>query len=172
MTKFKINLFLDRYGTETILSQFTTNYSTFSPLAPKSIGLGSGKILFRIPDPGVKKAMDPGYESAILEKCIGSFGTCCFVNAFHCAYNDNKKYGIPSCNGLDYNRHRYVADPNPDPTPTITHMLKNHPKKLDLFSKQCQSTLFYHSHTRMHHRCHNFQYFVSILKFSVTNYSG
>jgi hypothetical protein len=32
---------------------------------------GSGKNLFRIPDPGVKKALDPGSGSATLEKVIG-----------------------------------------------------------------------------------------------------
>jgi hypothetical protein len=32
---------------------------------------GSGKNLFRIPDPGVKKAPDPGSGSATLEKSTG-----------------------------------------------------------------------------------------------------
>ncbi len=31
------------------------------------MGLGSGKILFRIPNPGVKKAPNPGSGSATLE---------------------------------------------------------------------------------------------------------
>ncbi len=62
---------------ENNLAQFSKNYRTFYPKncqkAFKNIGLGSGirdpgsgKNIFRIPDPGVKKAPDPGSESATL----------------------------------------------------------------------------------------------------------
>jgi hypothetical protein len=51
------------------LGQFSKNYRTFYPkklsLSSQKYGFGirdpgSGKNLFRIPDPGVKKAQDPG----------------------------------------------------------------------------------------------------------------
>jgi hypothetical protein len=56
------------------LSQFSKNYRTFyQKIALKNVVLGSGirdpgsgKSLFRIPDPGVKKAPDPGSGSATL----------------------------------------------------------------------------------------------------------
>jgi hypothetical protein len=51
MTKLKIYLFLNRYGTATILSQFKKSESTFSPLALTNIGLGSGIRKQTIPDP-------------------------------------------------------------------------------------------------------------------------
>jgi hypothetical protein len=51
--------------------QFSKNYRTFYPKnchqPLKNMGLGSGKNLFRIPDPGFKKAPDPGSGSATLE---------------------------------------------------------------------------------------------------------
>ncbi len=52
------------------LGQFSKNCRTFYSknchYALKNMGLGSGKNLFRIPDPGVKKAPDPGSGSATL----------------------------------------------------------------------------------------------------------
>jgi hypothetical protein len=59
------------------MGQFSKNYRTFYPKnchkALKNMDLGSGirdpgsgKNLFRIPDPGVKKAPDPGSGSATL----------------------------------------------------------------------------------------------------------
>ncbi len=56
---------------------------------------GSGKNLFRIPDPGVKKAPDPGSGSATLstampftirQVCLVYFGVCvrCTVYLVHC----------------------------------------------------------------------------------------
>jgi hypothetical protein len=48
------------------LGQFSENYRTFYPKIVTKLSkiwvwdLGSGKNLFRIPDPGVKKAPDPG----------------------------------------------------------------------------------------------------------------
>jgi hypothetical protein len=37
-------------------------------LSSQNMGLGSGKTLFRIPDPGVKKAPDPGFGSVTLHE--------------------------------------------------------------------------------------------------------
>ncbi len=52
------------------LAQFSKNYWSFYPKnchqALNNMGLGSRKNLFRIPDPGVKKAPDPGSGSATL----------------------------------------------------------------------------------------------------------
>jgi hypothetical protein len=54
------------------LGQFTKNYRTFYPkisFLKYGFGIwdpGSGKNLFRLPDPGVKKASDPGSASATL----------------------------------------------------------------------------------------------------------
>jgi hypothetical protein len=43
---------------------------------------GSGKNLFRIPDPGVKKAPDPGSRSATLKISKKNLYSCCFVTSF------------------------------------------------------------------------------------------
>jgi hypothetical protein len=54
------------------LGQFSKNYRTFYQKIVKKLfkiwswDPGSGKNLFRIPDPGVKKAPDPGSGSATL----------------------------------------------------------------------------------------------------------
>ncbi len=45
------------------------------------LGSGSGKNLFRIPDPGVKKAPDPGSGSATLVKSVKSLNY--FLNLFN-----------------------------------------------------------------------------------------
>ncbi len=78
----KIELFYFWNVEEKNLGQFSKNYRTFYPKnchqALKNMGLGSGnrdpgsgKNLFRIPDPGVKKAPDPGSGSATLEiSCV------------------------------------------------------------------------------------------------------
>ncbi len=77
--KFHNWLFYFWYAEEKNLAQFSKNYGSFYPKnchqALKNVGLGSGirdpgsgKNLFRIPDPGVKKAPDPGSGSATLEK--------------------------------------------------------------------------------------------------------
>jgi hypothetical protein len=61
-----------------IIELFTGNLS----LSSQQFGfvirdLGSGKNLFRIPDPGVKEAPDPGSGSATLPRtCVNSF---CFL---------------------------------------------------------------------------------------------
>jgi hypothetical protein len=57
-----------------ILGKFSKNYRTFNPkivtkLSNIWFGIrdpGSGKNLFRIPDPGVKKALDPRFGSTTL----------------------------------------------------------------------------------------------------------
>jgi hypothetical protein len=56
------------------LGQFSKSYRTFYPKNVSKLSKlwvldpGSGKNLFRIPDPGVKKAPVPGSGSASLEK--------------------------------------------------------------------------------------------------------
>jgi hypothetical protein len=61
-TKLQIILVLS--AEEKNLANFQRNYRTFYPkklsISSQKYGLGSGKNLFRIPDPGVKKAPDPG----------------------------------------------------------------------------------------------------------------
>jgi hypothetical protein len=59
------------------IGQFSKNYITFYPKIVTKLSKiwiwdpGSGKNLFRIPDPGVKKAQDPGSGSATLDATMG-----------------------------------------------------------------------------------------------------
>ncbi len=66
------------------MGQFSKNYRTFYPkklsLSCQKYGSGirdprSGKNLFRIPDPGVKKASDPG-SATLITRPEGLVGTC------------------------------------------------------------------------------------------------
>jgi hypothetical protein len=50
------------------------------------MGLGSGKNLFRAPDPGAKKAPDPGSGSETLPDKVGFSEAVCMK-----AVNNNKK---------------------------------------------------------------------------------
>ncbi len=69
-TNLKINLFF--MLKKKIWPNFSKKYRTFYPKnchqALKNIGLGPGKKLFRIPNPWVKKTLDPGSGSATLQK--------------------------------------------------------------------------------------------------------
>jgi hypothetical protein len=71
----KIELFYFWNGEEKNLGQFSNSYRSFYPKnchkALKNMGLGSGIRKKPIPDPGVKKALDPGSGSATLGQAIG-----------------------------------------------------------------------------------------------------
>jgi hypothetical protein len=70
-TKLKITLFFE-CGRNWANFEFSKNYRTFYSKnchqALKNMGLGFRDNLFRIPDPGVKKAPVPGSGSATLVK--------------------------------------------------------------------------------------------------------
>ncbi len=62
----KFNKILNYFSSEVIkkkIGQFSKNNRTFCPKALQNMVPGSGTNPFRIPDPGVKKAPDPGSGS-------------------------------------------------------------------------------------------------------------
>jgi hypothetical protein len=78
-TKFEIFLFL--YSEEKNLVQFSKIIELFTQKIVTKLSKiwvwdpGSGKNLFRIPDPGVKKAPDPGSGSATLSALVWHTGS-------------------------------------------------------------------------------------------------
>jgi hypothetical protein len=72
---------------------------------------GSGKNLLRIPDPGVKKAPDPGSGSATLKQCAKQ---CWGSVTFWCGSGFPDRYLclMDPAPALD-------PDPTPDPTPFL-----------------------------------------------------
>jgi hypothetical protein len=92
------------------LGQFSKNYRTFTQKIVNKLSKiciwdpGSGKNLFRIPDPGVKKAPDPGSGSATLSSAVVFFPTIFFASFRMVAFN----YPL-SEKGLVQLRHVIVA---------------------------------------------------------------